>query len=183
MTLYVIRHGQTKLNADGVIQGWIDEPLNEQGRRQAEALAPFFLDKNIDCLICSPLKRAAETAAILNATLKLPLYEDERLKERSFGELEGCSYRELLWDESIDAPKFFLDEYCTRGAEPMQHMYGRIDDFLRELAMQTWKQVILVTHGGVASYLSKRFDEHALHEHQVIVNGEIWEYNLQKEEP
>ena len=32
MRLYIIRHGETKLNALGCLQGWTDEPLNKSGR-------------------------------------------------------------------------------------------------------------------------------------------------------
>jgi broad specificity phosphatase PhoE len=35
MKIYIIRHGETALNAKGVMQGRIDEPLNENGRNLA----------------------------------------------------------------------------------------------------------------------------------------------------
>ena len=39
MNVYIVRHGETKLNTGGgKLQGWIDEPLNETGRMQADRL-------------------------------------------------------------------------------------------------------------------------------------------------
>jgi broad specificity phosphatase PhoE len=35
MKIYIIRHGETALNAKGVMQGRIDEPLNENGGRRS----------------------------------------------------------------------------------------------------------------------------------------------------
>ena len=32
MKLYIIRHGETRLNALGCLQGWTDEPLNQNGK-------------------------------------------------------------------------------------------------------------------------------------------------------
>ena len=32
MKIYIIRHGETKLNALGRLQGWTDEPLNQNGK-------------------------------------------------------------------------------------------------------------------------------------------------------
>ena len=35
MKIYILRHGETTLNSKGVMQGWLDEPLNENGRKLA----------------------------------------------------------------------------------------------------------------------------------------------------
>ena len=37
--VFVLRHGQTAWNASRRIQGHVDEPLDDTGRRQAPALA------------------------------------------------------------------------------------------------------------------------------------------------
>ena len=65
-TIYIIRHGQTDLNKKRVLQGRVDEPLNEDGIRQAEAAAELLrsLDIVVDSVWSSPLQRAMDTAGL-----------------------------------------------------------------------------------------------------------------------
>ena len=41
MLIYIIRHGETDLNTEGIIQGATDEPLNETGRELAAVTDAF----------------------------------------------------------------------------------------------------------------------------------------------
>ena len=45
MLIYIIRHGETDLNAKGILQGWLDELLNGNGRKLAKVLM-------IACYVC-----------------------------------------------------------------------------------------------------------------------------------
>ena len=65
--IYIIRHGQTDLNKNHVLQGRVDEPLNEDGLRQAKFAAALLrtLDVSIDQVWSSPLQRAKDTAEII----------------------------------------------------------------------------------------------------------------------
>ena len=67
--LYVIRHGETDHNVARRIQGpLIDDPVNANGRAQAEAMERYYRDElaregvRLDAVYASPLKRAWETA-------------------------------------------------------------------------------------------------------------------------
>lgn len=40
--VYLLRHGQTELNAAGRLRGRVDVPLDERGLKQAEALGLLF---------------------------------------------------------------------------------------------------------------------------------------------
>ena len=64
MTIYVLRHGETALNAKGVMQGWLNEPLNENGRALAALTGRAMAARGIrfDFCVSSPLARAKETA-------------------------------------------------------------------------------------------------------------------------
>ena len=65
MTIYILRHGETALNAKGVMQGWLDEPLNENGRKLALLSGRAMKGLRFDRCISSPLVRATETADII----------------------------------------------------------------------------------------------------------------------
>ena len=70
MTYYtLIRHGQTDWNKLTLIQGHIDNPLNETGRLQAkDAASKIINQEKYDLIISSPLIRAYETALIIQSS-------------------------------------------------------------------------------------------------------------------
>ena len=65
MKIYLVRHGETTLNARGCNYGRTDVGLSGRGRRQAEELRNFFGQVPLDAVVTSPLKRAVETAEII----------------------------------------------------------------------------------------------------------------------
>lgn len=65
MMLYIVRHGETRLNELGCLQGWVDEPLNENGRSLAKITGEAFKTVYFDKIITSPLARAKETATLM----------------------------------------------------------------------------------------------------------------------
>ena len=86
---YFLRHGETEWNKSGLAQGQTDIPLNDAGRDQARLALPLLTGHGIRRIITSPLKRASETAEILNRSLALPLETHPGLMERFFGPYEG----------------------------------------------------------------------------------------------
>src|SRR5262245_43646512 len=63
VNLYLIRHGETPYNRDGLGLGRADVALTDLGERQAAALGRRFATVKLDKIICSPLQRARQTAA------------------------------------------------------------------------------------------------------------------------
>ncbi len=65
-----LRHGRSRADDEGVHEGRYDSPLTEVGRRQALARGSGWKDVGlmVDEVICSPLKRAHETAAVVAET-------------------------------------------------------------------------------------------------------------------
>ena len=64
-TLLIARHGETEWNREERYQGHADPPLNETGRAQAEQLAERLAGEPIDAVYASNLRRASETAEIV----------------------------------------------------------------------------------------------------------------------
>ena len=95
MKLYVTRHGQTDWNLLQKIQGKADIALNDTGRKQARITRDQLQDVPFDILFVSPLKRAYETAVIINEPHRVPIVKDERIIERDFGILEGSRLKDL----------------------------------------------------------------------------------------
>ncbi len=89
--LYLIRHGETAFNVQQRICGRTDVDLNENGIRQAAEAGRFFIDRQTkpDVILCSPLRRAAQTADILNQNLHAPIVYLPDLQEIDCGDYEG----------------------------------------------------------------------------------------------
>lgn len=62
---FLVRHGETDWNAQGLSQGWVDIPLNEEGIKQAETLARNFSDLSLAAVYSSALSRAVATSEIV----------------------------------------------------------------------------------------------------------------------
>ncbi len=86
-----MRHGETDWNKKKLVQGRKDIPLNEYGRHLARETSYGMRQYRIDPAYTSPLRRAKETAEILLEGRNIPLYEDQRIQEISFGSYEGMS--------------------------------------------------------------------------------------------
>lgn len=149
MKIYIIRHGETALNSKGIMQGRLDEPLNQSGRDLAVITGQRMRDVHFDCCIASPLSRARETAEIVlrESGNDIPIITDDRIVEISFGEMEG----KKLPDMGEDGHLFFSDPFSFPGfpgGETIRDVCARTQDFLKELiARDDGKTYLIGTHG------------------------------------
>lgn len=146
MKIYITRHGQTDWNKIKKIQGRTDIELNEEGRAQALETALNLKDVNFDVIFTSPLKRAVETAEIINMHHQVSILKDERIIERSFGDLEGASIHE------IDFTNFWREGYddLYPNSEPTKSFYERTQNFIKEMMKSDYNAILVVAHGGVS---------------------------------
>lgn len=157
MDLYFVRHGETDYNYEERLQGHLDIELNERGRSQARKAADEVKDLNIDLIISSPQKRALETARIIAEKVDVEIITDADLKERSFGELEGMTYGDVL-NKHPDFMKIIrsADGKAVHGSESLSEVERRINRFLRSLhSFEKHKRILLVSHGGTGRVFLK----------------------------
>lgn len=95
MRAFIFRHGETDHNRDGMTQGREDNPLNDLGRQQAEAIAKAWGGHRFGGIYSSPLVRARDTAAPLAAAVGVPVVIREEIIEMDVGELGSLTSREL----------------------------------------------------------------------------------------
>lgn len=88
-TIYLVRHGETLANRQGILQGWSNNPLDDTGRKQAAALVTRVSRVPVDALYTSDLIRTQETAAPLAAARGLEPMVVPGLREISFGKWDG----------------------------------------------------------------------------------------------
>ena len=172
----LVRHGQSEWNAQGRWQGQADPPLSDLGRAQARAAAHSL--GALDAIYASDLQRAAETAAIISATLGVgPVIVDPDLRERDAGEWSGLTRDEI----HVQYPGYLPDDrhraFAPGGGAPKRPPGWESDDELLMRALRVLVRVHLalpdgdvlaVTHGGliyaVEGHLGERF--------QRLANGE-----------
>lgn len=95
VTVLLIRHGTTPRVGKG-LTGWLPgHSLDENGRRQAEALPARLGHLPIKAIYSSPLERATETAAPLARALGLEIAIRPDLGEVHFGEWQGRDFGEI----------------------------------------------------------------------------------------
>jgi probable phosphomutase (TIGR03848 family) len=99
----LVRHGLTATTGS-VLTGWTPGiPLDDRGRRQAEALAARLVPVELDAIISSPLERCRQTADAIAAagTGRPAVQEDARLGECHYGDWTGQPLKRLakepLW--------------------------------------------------------------------------------------
>lgn len=155
MILYVVRHGQTKANANGLFNGINEFDLNDRGIKQAKQLAPSLKNIAIDHIFCSPLKRTVHTANILNVQNKL-ITLDNRLIERDFGKYtlqptDLIADKTALYDKNRN-PYQELESYSS--------ILARINDFIQELATnRKYDHILIVTHGDIVRGFQDHFNQ------------------------
>jgi probable phosphoglycerate mutase len=145
MAIYVIRHGETDLNASRVFQR-PDTPLSERGRRQAERLATRLAPVGIASILTSDLARAVETAEAVAATTGARIVVDPLLRERDFGDLRGRPYDTL---GTLDP---FGADYEPPNGESWPIFHERVAAAWQRviaLAAETDGHLGVVTHGLV----------------------------------
>src|SRR5579872_5894427 len=66
--LVLVRHGQTDFNVKHLLPGQLPGiPLNDAGRREAQATAEALRPLPLSAIVASPLERTVETAEAINA--------------------------------------------------------------------------------------------------------------------
>lgn len=154
MRIYLIRHGQTEWNSEGRAQGHTDVQLDRVGRAQARLVAEFFDLKCLGKIYCSDLTRCLQTATPTADLLELPLVQDARLRERTFGELEGQHYTVLraYFDGVVRDQKIPRWEIRPKGGESLQDVWNRSKPLVEDI-LATNEDTAIFSHGGTCALI------------------------------
>ena len=139
--LVLIRHGQSTWNADGLLQGQADPPLSEEGRQEAAALASIGARFAADRVVCSDMRRARETAALVGHPAPRV---DPRWREIGVGEWAGRKLADLPGGSTA---AWRGGPIVGPGGESWESLSARVTDALGELqgAGGSW---LVICHGG-----------------------------------
>ncbi|MFK7918888.1 MAG: histidine phosphatase family protein [Ilumatobacter sp.] len=141
--LILLRHGRTAANEAGLLQGRLNQDLDDLGRDQAQRASAHILDAvgSIDAVVASPLKRAQQTAAAFG----LEVETDERFIELSYGIYEGVPHADVpseVWQTWRNDYS-----YVPEGGESLAALDGRVREACNDLVERAaHENVVVVSH-------------------------------------
>jgi len=148
----LIRHAQTDWNRKKKIQGQSDSALTADGERQASSWGQRLLQFPWDRILASDAGRTLTTAERINASLKIPLETDPRLREQDWGQWVGKTIPQIQTEASrvLDGQIRAGWGFCPPGGEDRRKVSARSQEALQEAAGK-WPgdHFLVVTHEGV----------------------------------
>ncbi len=148
--VYLLRHGESRWNAAGRLQGQTAHvPLTARGRLQASHAGEQVARSAAVLVLSSDLRRAVESARPVATRLRVPLRLDGALREQALGVYEGRLAAEV---RAETGPCVWADpEWRPPGGESLRDVHARVSetfDRLRDARLDG--PVVVVTHGDTA---------------------------------
>lgn len=137
----LIRHGQSRGNAERRFGGHTATPLSARGRNQADATALTLKSESITAIYSSDLARAMETARPLSNLTGLPVHGTNAFRERSVGVMEGLTFE--------DAAQQHPEQYAALLRRDFEHVLTGGESY-RQLLDRAWQKLdkIIEEHRG-----------------------------------
>ncbi|KAH8117030.1 phosphoglycerate mutase-like protein [Phellopilus nigrolimitatus] len=154
--VYLVRHGETNENRAGIIQGQMDTLLNAEGHLQAQLCGERMKDISFAFAFSSDLKRTLKI--ILAHHPAVILVEDEGLRERNMGEVQGVrvgQYDKSKLPKYAEAGEVFTRRVLTWWEETI----GRHLPSLRQTALI---HILVVSHGAFIATLCRTLVLHRI---------------------
>lgn len=152
----LLRHGKTEWNQKKRIQGQEDSPLTAEGRTEAGQWGLKLKDVLWNRVLTSDLGRAMETATLINQVLKVPLFQDSRLREQDWGKWTGKTLAQLKEKDGrrLEEQVGLGWRFRPPGGEDRNSVLERSREALRAAAeIWTGEAILVVTHEGVIKCL------------------------------
>ena len=159
MRIFLVRHGETQGNVEGVYYGHTDLPLTDNGKQQSMAVASYLSNVDFSDVLTSYFIRAEETARFITNGNKVNFQRDNRLNEMYFGQWEMCHFNEIAQNYPDDWSVWVNDweNACPTGGEPFSEFASRVFQFADELkGRRCSKNLLIVAHQGVLSLMMAR---------------------------
>ncbi len=157
MRLWLIRHGETQANVDGLYSGHAPTPLTARGIEQAQNLHTLLHDVSFDLVLCSELERAQHTARLVLSDRQHPVHIIPELNEMFFG--DG---RDIIVTSCKKMPKTIARGAIMTGTPSPRtvkdfRQFQRVERFIARLSeYQHYQNILVVSHQGVLSLLIAR---------------------------
>jgi len=160
LNLYITRHGETKWNTEGRLQGWLNSPLTEKGIRQGQQLHQAVKMYGIQKIYSSPSERALKTAISAKGKLDVEIELMDELKEMNMGQWEGKTLDQIKEREPENFENYWLRPhlFVKNTGENFDEMPARTRKALDRIVKENPAgNVLIVTHGVTLKALMSHF--------------------------
>lgn len=151
--LYIIRHAETDLNKQGIVQGQgVDADINALGKAQAKAFHQAYRDIPFDRIYISELKRTYQT---IEAFIKqgIPYEQHAGLNEISWGIYEGKAQgpeSKADFNRVVQGWEQGLLDIAVKGGETPLQVQRRLQGALEQIMLNPQDKTLLICmHGRV----------------------------------
>ena len=149
--IHIVRHGETKWNAEGRIQGHTDVDLSPRGQAQAGAVARRLAGVSFDAAYSSDMSRTRNTALTILGERDTPLHSVPELREYNKGVFEGLTVQEYRqqYPDLYQASLVNDLDFAPPGGETIRQCQARLAGFIAALRERHPEEsVLIVGHGG-----------------------------------
>lgn len=183
--LSLVRHGQSRWNADNKFTGWVDVALSMNGIKESEECAKKLADVEVDVAFVSELVRAQQTLLIILASQNktgiivhnnsknpmtltsnlltpedISIYESQKLNERHYGLLQGLDKGEVRKRFGEENVLEWRRGYKARPpeGESLEDVYKRAVPYFKDVIMPyiaSGKNVLVSAHGNSLRAIAK----------------------------
>ena len=153
----LIRHGQSKGNAERRFGGHTATPLSARGHRQAELTARTLKSESLTAIYSSDLARAIETARPLSNLTRLPIHGTSAFRERSVGVMEGLTFEAAAQQHPEQYAALLRRdfEHVLTGGESYRQLLDRAREKLDEIIEQNrGGKIAVFSHTGTICILA-----------------------------
>lgn len=153
--LLLVRHGACEGGGQGRLIGRQDPPLSAAGRAQSCALRSLLPAEPGMDVVCSPLRRAEQTACLaLSGSDGRPRI-DEMWREIDFGAWDGLTFAEAAERDPDRVGRWaaWEPDFAFPDGESLSAFVARADELAERVVRAAASTVIAVTHAGLIRVL------------------------------
>jgi probable phosphoglycerate mutase len=154
LTLYLLRHGESTANVEGVHAAKkIDPALTDLGIQQAKTQAEYLKSIRFSAFYSSPLLRAKQTANFVSETCGIEPVFTDLLLETDVGVLDGQKIDDpdnlALYEAIISKWNQRKENAGFPEGETLGDIRSRFSEFVQILKTHGYERVLIVGHSGL----------------------------------
>lgn len=152
MEIIFVRHGETKNNVSGIIQGPEHGDINEKGKKEIEKVSQILKDEKINVFYSSDIPRCKVTSEEINKFHNLEIKFTKLVREKYNGDWTEKNYKDVNWDQLEGT----FETRKVNNGESLIEVRTRARKFSKELIDkygETDKKILVVSHGAFLKIL------------------------------